>query len=392
MTGIYDGVTNGVSFPAFWALSPYSWTSAYGNQMQFNVMNMSIPPQIAFMAQNCMNPSFWSYYNYSMMSNPYIFSSSSNPAYQTIDPQTLQNAYQNAYNSTMEAIQGSMLQASFTSAGNTIATLKGEIETLLKDENLPADKKQQLENAKKQLEELEKKLDKLAKNEEGLSINQIKEQMEAYRGELAAIEDIVKTIKESITTKPTEPTAPTDATDPTAPTDTTSPTTPTGATGPTSPTEATSATEPTEPTPEEIKEKAVKESREITKNIYVAIEGPGTDEEKLESAIKSINKDNVVEVFDTWAINDYIGKTGDDSLMETIYDDVFSGSKRKEYTLHILNAFIERAQEQGVDISAEQAVIEAELGKWWRNDGLIYRMMDDIHAKLTDNPTLRAVA
>ena len=103
MTGIYDGVTNGVSFPAFWALSPYSWTSAYGNQMQFNVMNMSIPPQIAFMAQNCMNPSFWSYYNYSMMSNPYIFSSNSNPAYQTIDPQTLQNAYQNAYNSTMEA-------------------------------------------------------------------------------------------------------------------------------------------------------------------------------------------------------------------------------------------------------------------------------------------------
>ena len=389
---IYDGVTNGVSFPAFWALSPYSWTSAYGNQMQFNVMNMSIPPQIAFMAQNCMNPSFWSYYNYSMMSNPYIFSSNSNPAYQTIDPQTLQNAYQNAYNSTMEAIQGSMLQASFTSAGNTIATLKGEIETLLKDENLPADKKQQLENAKKQLEELEKKLDKLAKNEEGLSINQIKEQMEAYRGELAAIEDIVKTIKESITTKPTEPTAPTDATDPTAPTDTTSPTTPTGATGPTSPTEATSATEPTEPTPEEIKEKAVKESREITKNIYVAIEGPGTDEEKLESAIKSINKDNVVEVFDTWAINDYIGKTGDDSLMETIYDDVFSGSKRKEYTLHILNAFIERAQEQGVDISAEQAVIEAELCKWWRNDGMIYQMFADIHAKLTDNNTLQAVA
>ena len=389
---IYDGVTNGVSFPAFWALSPYSWTSAYGNQMQFNVMNMSIPPQIAFMAQNCMNPSFWSYYNYSMMSNPYIFSSNSNPAYQTIDPKTLQNAYQNAYNSTMEAIQGSMLQASFTSAGNTIATLKGEIETLLKDENLPADKKQQLENAKKQLEELEKKLDKLAKNEEGLSINQIKEQMEAYRGELAAIEDIVKTIKESITTKPTEPTAPTDATDPTAPTDTTSPTTPTGATVPTSPTEATSATEPTEPTPEEIKEKAVKESREITKNIYVAIEGPGTDEEKLESAIKSINKDNVVEVFDTWAINDYIGKTGDDSLMETIYDDVFSGSKRKEYTLHILNAFIERAQEQGVDISAEQAVIEAELGKWWRNDGMIYQMFADIHAKLTDNNTLQAVA
>ena len=78
--------------------------------------------------------------------------------------------------------------------------------------------------------------------------------------------------------------------------------------------------------------------------------------------------------------------------METIYDDVFSGSKRKEYTLHILNAFIERAQEQGVDISAEQAVIEAELCKWWRNDGMIYQMFADIHAKLTDNNTLQAVA
>ena len=78
--------------------------------------------------------------------------------------------------------------------------------------------------------------------------------------------------------------------------------------------------------------------------------------------------------------------------METIYDDIFSGKTRKEYTMHILNAFIARAKEKGIDISAEQAVIEAELGKWWRNDGLIYRMMDDIHAKLTDNPTLRAVA
>ena len=59
-----NGVSNQfISFPAFWALSPYSWTSMYGGRMQFNVMDTTIPENIAYMAQNCLNPFFWAMYN-----------------------------------------------------------------------------------------------------------------------------------------------------------------------------------------------------------------------------------------------------------------------------------------------------------------------------------------
>ncbi len=99
----------------------------------------------------------------------------------------------------------------------------------------------------------------------------------------------------------------------------------------------------------------------------------------------SINKDNVIFVMDKWLL-DYQQKTGDDSLMETIYDDIFSGDDRKKYTEHILNALKEKADELGIDISPEQAVVESQLSRWWRNDGAIYNAMMDIHAKLTNIP------
>ena len=76
----------------------------------------------------------------------------------------------------------------------------------------------------------------------------------------------------------------------------------------------------------------------------------------------SINKDNVVFVMDKWLLS-YQDKTGDDSLMETIYDDIFSGDDRKKYTEHILNALKEKADELGIDISPEQAVVESQLGR-----------------------------
>lgn len=381
-----NGVTNIPSIPAFWALSPYSWTSRYGGEMQFNVMNTGISPDTAYMAQNCLNPFYWGMYNRSFITSPCSFSGCNNPAYQTIDPATLNAAYERGRSMMREAFLQGQIQYGFTKAGQDIATAKADIEELLANENITPEQKQKLEALKAQLTALEEKLQKLAANEEGLNLTQIQERLEAHRGELAEIQDQIKAIKDALTSTPTAPTDPSAATDPTAPTDPSAATEPTSATDPTEATEPTSATEPTAPSAE-----VLREAGTIAKDIYVATNGIGTDTDKLEGAIQKINADNVVELFDSWALNDYNGKTGDDSLMETIYDDVFSGSKRKEYTEHILNAFVERAEREGIDISAEQAVIEGELGCWWRNDSKIYQAFLDIHAKLSRN-NLSAVA
>ena len=70
-------------------------------------------------------------------------------------------------------------------------------------------------------------------------------------------------------------------------------------------------------------------------------------------------------------------------MLETIYDDVFSGDTRKKYTKKILAAFKERARAKGVDISAEEAVIEAELNAtFWCHDNKVYQAMNDIYAKM----------
>lgn len=378
-----NGVTNLPSLPAFYALSPYSWTSGYGGEMQFNIMDTSYPPNIAYMAQNCMNPMFWMMYNTNLMMNPFTFSQCNVP--QTISPMALQSAYMQGYNTMTQAMAQASIQASFTSLGTSIGTAKSDIEQLLQTENLPDDKKQQLEALKTQLEQLEQELQKLAQNEEGLTLEQIQERIEAHKGEMLAIQEKINELKQGIT--PTQPTEPTEPTEPTTPTE------------PTQPTEPAQPTEPTEPseetTPSISKKEAMAQARSIAKDIFVYTDGLGYEaflgdnslDDKLEAAIMRITPDNVLEVFEVWEKNNYNAKTGDDSLLETIYDDIFSGDKRKEYTEHILNAFVERAEREGIDISGEQAVIEGQLNKWWRNDGKIYQAMMDIYEKLSGRST-----
>ena len=375
-----NGVSNQfISFPAFWSLSPYSWTSMYGGRMQFNVMDTTIPNNIAYMAQNCLNPFFWAMYNRQYATTPSIMEGGGVGG-STLSQEDLNAAYQNGYNTMKQQLELGFIQSDFTIIGNNIATVKADIDALIANDQVPAETKKQLENLKKELEKMTQELQKLSQNNDKLAPDKIREQLEAYRGQLAGIQDAIKTVKDGVAPAPTSATEPTSPTSATEPTDVTEPTKPTEATKPTAPTKPTKATKPTTPSQPT---QATVQAREITKDIYVATEGIGTDNEKLERAINKINKDNVVEVFKVWEQNDYNSKTGDGSLLETIYDDVFSGDTRKKYTKKILAAFKDRARAKGVDISAEEAVIEAELNAtFWCHDNKVYQAMNDIYAKM----------
>ena len=306
---------------------------------------------------------------------------------------------QNMYNQGFQAAERSFFSNNMGMTNQEIASFKKEIDTLLAQKELPSDKRQKLEEVKKLLEETEKKMQALAQKSAS-------QNLETSKAELAQIKEEIKALKQAATlaVKPEEEASETEETE--QPEETEQTETPEAETPapsqaddetqtPAAPAEtpASPAETPAAPAEQEVAEpteaeqKAYTQALDICKNIYVAIDGPGTKEEMLDAAIMSINKDNVIFVMDKWLL-DYQARTGDDSLMETIYDDIFSGDTRKKYTEHILTALRAKADELGIDISPEQAVVESQLGRWWRNDGKIYQAIMDIHAKLTNIPLI----
>ncbi len=97
--------------------------------------------------------------------------------------------------------------------------------------------------------------------------------------------------------------------------------------------------------------------------------------------MSSITKDTVMETLDEWN-KTKAGEFGGESLLESIYGDVFSGDTRKKYTMKILDALKEKADEANIDISREYDAVVKELDKWWRDDKKIYRLVNEIHKNL----------
>ena len=102
---------------------------------------------------------------------------------------------------------------------------------------------------------------------------------------------------------------------------------------------------------EEVKKQDKKNKDEaagIVGLIFEAVDGIGTNNEQVNQAIEQINKDNIIDVFDTWNKN-YKAKEG--SLVKRLYEEEFwynGGNKNVETMLAI---FEEKAKE--LDIYSE---------------------------------------
>lgn len=119
---------------------------------------------------------------------------------------------------------------------------------------------------------------------------------------------------------------------------------------------------------EEAEEKAKKELIEAAKKkreekvakiidaIFNATNGAGTEEEDLEAAIKDINKDNVLEVLETWEKSPQAGKM-DKSLIDTIKNDTDGfwgmGSDEDKYLKPIAEALRARSNSKDANLLAD---------------------------------------
>lgn len=380
---MFNGVTNIPNMVAFNFLKPWSWTSNYGNQIQFNYQDMDVPPQIAYMAQNAMNPTFWANYNLMTSMQPIL------PF--TANDFTNQQAINNAYQQGYQLGERLKLQSTLQTVSGNLASLKQSVNSLLQRENLPADKKRELEEINKKIEKLEEKLQKIVSEAQVNDPTKTKEQIEALLGEILELTNKATEIAKSL---PDEEPDATDATDPTEATDATDPTAATGATGATDPTDATDATEPTEATDPALSEEEAQQKYQLNQVCLMldkAIDGPGTDydnEQGMKTVLEAfVTPDNVVELWEHW--DKTYGQQGaykddEDGFIETLMDECEFGQKEEIATI-LINALELRALQKGIDVDEELAAARrAAKSNWlgWSDSDAIQSALKALYEKV----------
>lgn len=134
-------------------------------------------------------------------------------------------------------------------------------------------------------------------------------------------------------------------------------------------TPAAGATTTTASGPADPNSKVQKEANEICEELYVAMKGAGTDEKALDAALAKINKDNVLEVMETY-VRLYSDAMDGETLVESIQNEFHAGwfsNKLEKITQSLADKLAERATDMGLDGEGKacKAKVKAENNSWW---------------------------
>ena len=419
------GITN-LTNPYLWSsFGPYAWTSNFGYEMQMNIFPSNMPYYMAELGHGVLNPNHVSQWN-PLFSIP-TQDLTTNPA---LSQQGLNAAYEYGRN-LMAQLQDN---TKFGQAAQSLSAIKGQTEALIKDENLNDEQKQKLKDVQEKAKALQKELDeyKKAMQQEGADKTALREKLNEIAESAKVLEkrfvELVKQIKEELeNAEEAEEDEKQEAVeDAGAAQDAAGAKKPEGGSEGTvgqtagaknngqaagkqnsgEGTQNTGAAEQasaagqgqtglttqsvngnTEFSPKYSQSQyttsaaAIQNGKDIAKDLYDSIDGWGTDEEKLDKAMKSITKDNVMEVLDAW--NKTHGKEFGESLLESIYGDIYWNNERAEYTRMLMDALAQKAEEAGIDISDEYGQLNDELKSGFgRDEEKIYELINTIHKNL----------
>ena len=419
------GITN-LTNPYLWSsFGPYAWTSNFGYEMQMNIFPSNMPYYMAELGHGVLNPNHVSQWN-PLFSIP-TQDLTTNPA---LSQQGLNAAYEYGRN-LMAQLQDN---TKFGQAAQSLSAIKGQTEALIKDENLNDEQKQKLKDVQEKAKALQKELDeyKKAMQQEGADKTALREKLNEIAESAKVLEkrfvELVKQIKEELeNAEEAEEDEKQEAVE-----DAGAAQDAAGAKKPEGGSEGTvgqtagaknngqsagkqnsgegaqntgaaeqasaagqgqtglttqSVNGNTEFSPKYSQSQyttsaaAIQNGKDIAKDLYDSIDGWGTDEEKLDKAMKSITKDNVMEVLDAW--NKTHGKEFGESLLESIYGDIYWNNERAEYTRMLMDALAQKAEEAGIDISDEYGQLNDELKSGFgRDEEKIYELINTIHKNL----------
>lgn len=419
------GITN-LTNPYLWSsFGPYAWTSNFGYEMQMNIFPSNMPYYMAELGHGVLNPNHVSQWN-PLFSIP-TQDLTTNPA---LSQQGLNAAYEYGRN-LMAQLQDN---TKFGQAAQSLSAIKGQTEALIKDENLNDEQKQKLKDVQEKAKALQKELDeyKKAMQQEGADKTALREKLNEIAESAKVLEkrfvELVKQIKEELeNAEEAEEDEKQEAVE-----DAGAAQDAAGAKKSEGGSEGTvgqtagaknngqaegkqnsgegaqntgaaeqasaagqgqtglttqSVNGNTEFSPKYSQSQyttsavAIQNGKDIAKDLYDSIDGWGTDEEKLDKAMKSITKDNVMEVLDAW--NKTHGKEFGESLLESIYGDIYWNNERAEYTRMLMDALAQKAEEAGIDISDEYGQLNDELKSGFgRDEEKIYELINTIHKNL----------
>lgn len=117
------------------------------------------------------------------------------------------------------------------------------------------------------------------------------------------------------------------------------------------------------------------EAAKIAEELFVAMKGAGTDNDKLKSAVSRINKDNVLYVLEAWN-SEFSDSMDGESLIESIQNEHYTGwfgHQQEDLENHIADALFKKGQELGLknESHAFRAKINAEHSAWFTSDSTI---------------------
>ena len=117
------------------------------------------------------------------------------------------------------------------------------------------------------------------------------------------------------------------------------------------------------------------DAAKIAEDLFVAMKGAGTDNEKLKNAVSRINKDNVLYVLEAWN-NEFSDSMDGESLIESIQNEHYTGwfgHQQEDLENHIADALFKKGQELGLknESHAFRAKINAEHSAWFTSDSVI---------------------
>lgn len=377
------GITT-LTNPYLWAsFGSYAWVSDFGYEMQMNILPSSMPAHMTPFAQGITDPNHVSQWN-PMFSIP-LQGYNTNPF---LTQAGLEAAAKYGENLMAQALDG----MTYNENAQKLSAISGQCEGLLKDEKLNDEQKAKLKAVQDKVKALQEQLKeyKTEMQKEGSDKTALRAKLDKITKDVKAIEgeyiELIKTIKSELEALEKGEKVDEDV-------------------------DGKKDKKVDEKAEEKVEEKAEKEPEAekkekadeysakytqsqykttktaqatgvtLAKDLFDAIDGLGTDDEKLDNAMNSIKADNVMEVLDAWN-KSHSKKIGNESLLKSIYNDVFWGNDREKYTRILMDALAEKAKAAGVDISSEYNQLNDELKAWWRDDEKIYELINTIHKNL----------
>ncbi len=358
--------TNGpVNLPAFWALGNRGWISNYAQSTQYNVYPSGNSELSYALAQGVGNSSHIGNWN------PMLIGLDLTGGSQT-DPALIAKGNQAAYNYGATL----MAQAMFSSSVSNLTGLESQITNVMKSDDLTDAQKQKLQAILDKITDLKERIQKAAQN------NMSTADMEAFQKEIINLNEEASKVAQEIAEEVKAAQAKDGVDDGTTPSDGT---------------DSTDTTDPETAIKEQEKKALVYEMSKVCDRIDKAVRGLGTNYDDDENGIKNIlandiDKDNVLELFDSWN-NNYKGQepydSGDDKnygLIGTLMNDC-EGDEKEEIATYLIEALADKAFELGIDVSKEvtaarQATHSNFLGM--RDDDKICKAVNALYEKVKE--------